>query len=212
MALDVHMTDELLEIKPAAESKELWQVLRSTSTNKQKKCVLHEKDLIKLGNFRCIVKKLHLLDSNTNDKSSSESSDDLAYRGDLSDDTDNVKNSSHNMRSVEQHFQQFKHEADSPKVKKEDNESRICRICLSEESSSSDPLINPCKCSGSMKWIHLECLRKWLINKIEIVEDDVIRIYAWKDLNCELCKGLLKSTLKFIYIYKNPLISSRFNI
>ncbi len=185
MALDVRITDETLVVKSAAEGKELWQVLRSTSTNKQKKCVLREKDIIKLGNFQCIVKKLHLLESNKNDKSSSRSSEDLVYYGDLSDDIDNGN------------VLQIKLETTFLK-EKEVNQSRICRICLSEESSSSDPLINPCKCSGSMEWIHLECLRKWLINKIEIVEDDVIKIYAWKDLNCELCKGLLKSKKNFI--------------
>ena len=33
-----------------------------------------------------------------------------------------------------------------------------CRICLASECSQEDPLISPCQCSGTMKYIHLGCL------------------------------------------------------
>ena len=38
---------------------------------------------------------------------------------------------------------------------------KVCRICLDEEEdiSSGNPFITPCKCTGSMKYIHLSCLR-----------------------------------------------------
>mmetsp|Transcript_2321 Transcript_2321/g.3496 ORF Transcript_2321/g.3496 Transcript_2321/m.3496 type:complete len:128 (+) Transcript_2321:490-873(+) len=40
---------------------------------------------------------------------------------------------------------------------------KICRICFSEDANpKEDPLISPCSCSGSMKWVHLKCLQKWL--------------------------------------------------
>ncbi len=43
-------------------------------------------------------------------------------------------------------------------VNNEYNEKR-CRIChLSEE-----PICNPCKCRGSMKYVHSECLFQWII-------------------------------------------------
>ncbi|CAD8060466.1 unnamed protein product [Paramecium sonneborni] len=35
-----------------------------------------------------------------------------------------------------------------------------CRICLGN-NQSSNPLLNPCKCSGSLKYIHLECMKRW---------------------------------------------------
>jgi len=189
--MNVHLTDETLEIKAANEGKELWRVLRTTSVNKCNKCSLHEKDIIKLGNFHCFVKKIQIIESNL-DKSASVSSQDVIYRSDVDDDIDHMKEIGQNMKnytSNQPHFIQMKQ---SPTLSSDDK-NRICRICLSDENTAADPLINPCKCSGSMKWIHLECLRKWLTNKIEIVEDEVIRIYAWKDLNCELCKGHLKS-------------------
>lgn len=33
-----------------------------------------------------------------------------------------------------------------------------CRIC---QSSGDEALINPCKCSGSAKWVHESCMVKW---------------------------------------------------
>ena len=44
-------------------------------------------------------------------------------------------------------------------------EAKLCRICLGEEGSEEDPFISPCNCSGTMKFIHLGCLREWLANK-----------------------------------------------
>ena len=41
-----------------------------------------------------------------------------------------------------------------------------CKICLSDEYSVNDPLITPCYCAGSMGWVHLKCLQKWLSSKI----------------------------------------------
>ena len=195
MAVNVNFTDETLHIKSAEEPRELWRVLRTTTTNKQKKCVIHEKDLIKLGNFHCYVKKIHIIEGNNFNEKSTISSQDLAYNAEMNDEIEDVKEISKNVQnciSNVPHFIQMKLEATGLNTSME-TYPKICRICLSEENESSDPLINPCKCSGSMKYIHLECLRKWLINKIEIVEDEVIRIYAWKDLNCELCKGPFKS-------------------
>lgn len=35
----------------------------------------------------------------------------------------------------------------------------VCRVC---RSVSQEPLFHPCKCSGSMKYIHQSCLEEWL--------------------------------------------------
>ena len=36
----------------------------------------------------------------------------------------------------------------------------MCRICL-EESTNRNDFISPCKCSGSSKYVHRECLNQW---------------------------------------------------
>lgn len=39
---------------------------------------------------------------------------------------------------------------------------RACRFCLTGDDETPDePLIAPCKCKGSNKWVHLSCLRAW---------------------------------------------------
>lgn len=42
---------------------------------------------------------------------------------------------------------------------------KVCRICLEDSEEDENPLISPCKCDGSMKFIHLKCLREWLDSK-----------------------------------------------
>lgn len=37
----------------------------------------------------------------------------------------------------------------------------ICRVCRSE-ASPDRPLFHPCICTGSIKWIHQECLLQWM--------------------------------------------------
>ncbi|WAR22988.1 MARH1-like protein [Mya arenaria] len=37
----------------------------------------------------------------------------------------------------------------------------ICRICQMPDCEK-DPLITPCRCSGSMRYIHTSCLKKWM--------------------------------------------------
>lgn len=49
----------------------------------------------------------------------------------------------------------------------------ICRICHCE-SDSQNPLLTPCYCSGSLKYVHQACLQQWLT--------------ASETNSCELCK------------------------
>jgi hypothetical protein len=44
----------------------------------------------------------------------------------------------------------------------------VCRICLEEEDpdeAEENPFIVPCKCMGSMKYIHVKCMREWIDSK-----------------------------------------------
>lgn len=47
-----------------------------------------------------------------------------------------------------------------------------CRICLSAEEP--DDMVVPCKCTGSLQYVHMACLKAWALEK--------------KQLTCELCK------------------------
>lgn len=67
----------------------------------------------------------------------------------------------------------------------------VCRICLSEEGDDpkTNPLFSPCKCAGTMKYIHLECLQEWLNSRMITKETPCTTTYYWKNLECELCKS-----------------------
>ena len=66
-----------------------------------------------------------------------------------------------------------------------------CRICLGEHVNDYDPLICPCKCSGTTKYIHLLCLRKWMKTQIKekTTSSDFYQIFSYERSQCELCKN-----------------------
>jgi len=47
-----------------------------------------------------------------------------------------------------------------------DDDKPMCRICFDavEEQleKADDSVIAPCKCTGSIKWVHRECLSMWM--------------------------------------------------
>ena len=49
----------------------------------------------------------------------------------------------------------------SDKVDIQENTSKICRICYDSEQSDNK-LIFPCKCKGTIKYVHEKCLHKWI--------------------------------------------------
>ncbi|OMJ22955.1 ERAD-associated E3 ubiquitin-protein ligase doa10 [Smittium culicis] len=51
-------------------------------------------------------------------------------------------------------------------------EDIICRVCRGE-NTEEEPLFHPCKCSGSIKYVHQDCLLEWLEHS--------------KKKSCELC-------------------------
>ena len=70
----------------------------------------------------------------------------------------------------------------------EQSSKPLCRICLSEEHEKENPLIHPCNCDGTMKYIHLQCLRLLIQSKIKKAENDSCKVLTFKRLECEICK------------------------
>ena len=64
-----------------------------------------------------------------------------------------------------------------------------CRICFLTNSDEENPLISPCKCNGSMKFIHYLCLKKCIEIKIIKKSDQNYKFYIWKSFSCEICKS-----------------------
>eukprot|EP01067_Filipodium_phascolosomae_P005900 Filipodium_phascolosomae@DN402_c0_g2_i1.p1 len=63
-----------------------------------------------------------------------------------------------------------------------------CRICLLDgQDSLDDPLIAPCACKGSIEWVHLCCLKRWIDGR-RGTEGQATGSQFFKQLQCELCK------------------------
>jgi len=69
-----------------------------------------------------------------------------------------------------------------------EREEGSCRLCCSDDNTESNPLIAPCKCSGSVKYIHLQCLQKWLMYRATKRCGENCSTYQWKSADCEICK------------------------
>ena len=81
-------------------------------------------------------------------------------------------------------------------ITEEGTKDWVCRICLSEDNTdAADPLISPCKCSGTMKYIHLKCLTEWLESKKATKDGVHFRSFLWDTIFCELWKEEFKSTI-----------------
>ena len=81
--------------------------------------------------------------------------------------------------------------------------NKICRICYQEEDDILlNPLIRPCKCSGSMRYIHLKCLLHWLKSRtsnsqiINHSNDNFNAYFLNQRTECELCKQLFPDYIK----------------
>ena len=71
-----------------------------------------------------------------------------------------------------------------------EKKNATCRICYMEEEDPENPLIQPCICSGSMKYIHLLCLKHWISTRSceQIDKTEHCCVYIIKEVECELCK------------------------
>ena len=70
------------------------------------------------------------------------------------------------------------------------DETETCRICFSNESTEANPLFAPCKCTGTMQFIHYICLKSWLNLKLVSQSTPQLLSYYWKSFECEICKTI----------------------
>jgi E3 ubiquitin-protein ligase MARCH6 len=71
----------------------------------------------------------------------------------------------------------------------ESNDEAFCRVCHGE-SEEQRPLFHPCKCDGSIKFVHNDCLLEWL------------RVSKKPDAKCELCGE--KFSFRLVYADNAP--------
>eukprot|EP00439_Symbiodinium_sp_Y106_P030159 s2029_g3.t1 len=59
-----------------------------------------------------------------------------------------------------------------------------CRICHSLDDCPDDPLVAPCRCDGSLRYVHNSCQQAWLSHRRGL-----------SDFTCELCRANLACRL-----------------
>ena len=161
--------------------------------------------------------KIQILNLNTNNTNNiNNNNNNINSNNNINNNNNNTNNK--NIRFQEDEDYNGKEEKkESMKIKLK--KSRICRICyLEEESELDDPLVQPCKCSGSLKYIHLKCLKHWILTKscLKVEESDYCNVFLFKEVECEICKmkfpDLIKHNGKLYYLldfskdFKNYLI------
>ena len=166
--------------------------------------------MIKLGRVKLKIKEIKLndagdnsIDNNhtkhfatkVNDKSINENNRDRASN--LNNENININKNANNVM-LDQSNTNVK-----LNIKKHKN---ICRICYCDETEVDSPLISPCSCSGTMKFIHFFCLQTWLKSKIIVKSTitDHCASFSLKEIECELCKvvfpGKIYSKFRFCQI------------
>jgi len=68
------------------------------------------------------------------------------------------------------------------------DENDLCRICFSSTNTKSNPLFAPCKCTGTVKFVHFACLKSWLNLKLVSQHSSNLYYYFWKSFECEICR------------------------
>ena len=135
---------------------------------------LKEGDILKIGRILLRIRTIRFSKNNNNNK----------------------KDKNNDEKSINTNFSQslqeirIEHNTIKKKEPKEPLGNKLCRICYGEEDNEENPLLQPCTCSGSMKYIHLSCLKTWINTSvnIKIESSEYCNIYSYKPAECELCK------------------------
>ena len=172
-----------------------WLVIGKTrfSNPFQNKYKLKEGDIIKLGKIILMVREI-----NSNNENKTENNNKIEHKPTSNYQETNVIN-----EKLKNLYIQIKNNKNE---NKSNPKTYTCRICLSEgEFFGPNPLINPCNCTGSVRFIHINCLKKWLTSKVLIKSssEDNVHIYSFKAFECELCKSIIPERL----IFNNKIIS-----
>lgn len=72
---------------------------------------------------------------------------------------------------------------------------RMCRICLSGERESGNPLLSICKCAGTQQLIHLHCAEAFIHSKLRTNDSPCVDSFiVSRSVVCDLCHEELPLT------------------
>ena len=156
---------------------------------------LNEGDIIKIGRFKIKVRKINLINKiqlKVKEENSKEKSENISIIKEEETKSKNSNNKSSNKNNTN---------INNINIMQDDKNNIQCRICFTNDESIS-PLISPCSCTGSSKYIHLLCLQQWLKSKIKLDyknrNENLISAYKYQPAQCEICKEYMPDFIKKI--------------
>ena len=128
----------------------------------------------------------------------------------------NISINNNNSNSINNNNNSINNNNDSINEQQHTSNELVCRICYGNDNELTNPLINPCECSGSMKYIHYLCLTTWINSQIEQNNPSIREhlhsthshtvmsfSYKHKALCCELCKSKYPDHFKYNDVIMN---------
>ena len=174
----------------------IWNNLPKTDLTEIK-----EGDIIKLGRIRLKFNKIVLNNDNNNNENFNDLNDlnnsiinnNNNHNISMNSIT-NLNNTSNDLSGLENHnnnnnikLKNNKSLQNNNSIPKKIESKFCCRICYTNESGIDDPLITPCKCNGSMGYIHYKCLKSCIEAKVQKKSEECYETYFWKSYHCEIC-------------------------
>jgi hypothetical protein len=164
--------------KEGVASKKVWSVIRA---NAPEGVVLREGLIIKLGRFKLRIRQICLKSDETDDKTSCSSYESPTVKPRNSDlRAHNVPDLRIGPKTFSPSFD-LKDCGDDPNIR-----HLQCRICLCDGPGEDDPLICPCECTGSIRYVHSSCLGHWLKGRLG-VDNYNGSVFFFRPMACELC-------------------------
>ena len=158
--------------------------------------IIKEGDIIKLGRLRLKFDKINFSKNGKNENNNlitSRASNTMINTMHMTSSNDLFININNNFsEEITKNNLFIENEKD-----KESTGKIYCRLCYQEESTILDPLLCPCKCKGTMKYIHFSCLKKSIMQKIQIRNEKYFDLYFFKSYNCEICLETYPKYIKY---------------
>jgi hypothetical protein len=197
------VVEDLAEQEKRLENK-LWVVVRSVNTDKGIKGFrLNPSDIIRFGKVKFKIKNTKTLNANNPKSPNLTMIKNLtAIKEEINNNTtdrrtNNMSTNINNSTTINLSATQDPGiTQDTTLVQKMVEEPICCRICLGDDCNEPDnPLISPCKCTGTMRYVHLECFKNWIKKQVLIKSSTNLISYYWKKLQCELCQDIINHEL-----------------
>jgi hypothetical protein len=172
-------------LHPGVGGRKLWSVIRE---NNPQGCRLQEGDIVKLGRFRLRVRQICLSEKLSEDDNTSCSSYDCQEQYSIRRKDSRMFTSKPDLR-IGNHSPSLQFAPCFDLESAANNPALLqlqCRICLSEGPQEGDPLLCPCECSGSIGYVHSDCIGRWLRGRLGL-ENHTKGAYFYRPMACELC-------------------------